>query len=106
MFKGMSNIYKQAQKMQKDMQKVQNELSKLEIEGQSGGGMVKIIVNGKKEPLSISIDQDILKEDKDMIEDMLLAAMKNALQNAEKTAEDKMKAMTGGSMPNFNIPGF
>ena len=106
MFKGMSNIYKQAQKMQKNMKKAQDELLKLEIEGQSGGGMVKIVVNGKKDPLSISIDEDILKEDKDMVEDMLLAAMKNALQNAEKIAEDKMKAITGGSMPNLNIPGF
>ena len=51
-------------------------------------------------------DNNILKEDKDMIEDMLLAAMKNALQNAEKIAEDKMKAVTGGSLPNLNIPGF
>ena len=49
---------------------------------------------------------DILKEDKDMVEDMLLAAMKNALKNAEKIAEDKMKAITGGGMPNLNIPGF
>ena len=106
MFKGMPNIYKQAQKMQKNMKRVQDELFKLEVEGQSGGGMVKIIVNGKKDPISVSIDNNILKEDKDMIEDMLLAAMKNALQNAEKIAEDKMKAVTGGSLPNLNIPGF
>ena len=77
MFKGMSNIYKQAQKMQKDMLKVQNELLKLKIEGQSGGGMVKIVVNGKKDPISINIDEKVLKEDKDMIEDLILAAMKN-----------------------------
>ena len=103
MFKGMSNIYKQAQQMQKKMQKVQDELLNLEIDGQSGGGMVKIVVNGKKDPISISINEDIFKEDKEMVEDLILAAMKNALQNADKIAEEKMKSVTGGSMPN--IPG-
>tara|TARA_Y100000590_G_scaffold418642_1_gene519636 strand:+ start:1513 stop:1833 length:321 start_codon:yes stop_codon:yes gene_type:complete len=106
MFKGMSNIYKQAQKMQKDMAKVQNELSELHVDGQAGGGIVKIVVNGKKEPISVTIDEDILKEDKDMIEDLVLAALKNALQNADKVAEEKMKSVTGGGMPNLNIPGF
>ena len=106
MFKGMSNIYKQAQKMQKDMQKVQNELAALDVDGQSGGGMVKVVVNGKKDPKSISINEDIFKEDKEMVEDLILAAMKNALQNADKIAEEKMKSVTGGAMPNLNIPGF
>lgn len=106
MFKGMSNIYKQAQKMQKDMQKVQEELLDLKIDGQSGGGMVKVVVNGKKDPVSISINEDVFKEDREMVEDLVLAAMKNALENADKIAEEKMKKVTGKSMPNFNIPGF
>ena len=63
MLKGMSNIYKQAQKMQKNMEKVQDELIKLEVDGQSGGGMVKVVVNGKKEPISVSMNEDIFKED-------------------------------------------
>ena len=84
MFKGMSNIYKQAQKMQKDMKKVQDELENLQIEGQSGGGIVKVVVNGKKEPKTVIIDDSILKEDKDMVEDLILAAMKNAFDKAEK----------------------
>ena len=106
MLKGMSNIYKQAQKMQKNMLKAQNELLELKVEGQSGGGMVKIVVNGKKDPISIKIDVNILKEDKEMVEDLMLAAMKNALGNAEKIAEDKMKSVTGGNIPNLNSPGF
>tara|TARA_B110000116_G_scaffold264266_1_gene271877 strand:- start:42 stop:362 length:321 start_codon:yes stop_codon:yes gene_type:complete len=106
MLKGMSNIYKQAQKMQKDMKKVQNELLSLSIEGQSGGGMVKVIVNGKKDPISLKIDNTVLSEDKEMIEDLVLAAMKNALENADKVSEEKMKSVTGGNMPNLNIPGF
>ena len=103
MFKGMSNIYKQAQKMQKDMKRVQDELENLKIEGQSGGGIVKVVVNGKKEPLSVAVDDSILSEDRDMVEDLILAAMKNAFDNAEKESAEKMKSVTGG-MPN--IPGF
>ena len=103
MFKGMSNIYKQAQKMQKDMNRVQDELENLKIEGQSGGGIVKVVVNGKKEPQSVTIDDSILSEDRDMVEDLILAAMKNAFDNAEKESAEKMKSVTGG-MPN--IPGF
>tara|TARA_B000000477_G_scaffold85257_1_gene72246 strand:+ start:460 stop:771 length:312 start_codon:yes stop_codon:yes gene_type:complete len=103
MFKGMSNIYKQAQKMQKDMKKVQDELENLQVEGQAGGGIVKVVINGKKEPKTVIIDDSILKEDKDMVEDLILAAMKNAFDNAEKESSEKMKSVTGG-MPN--IPGF
>ena len=103
MFKGMSNIYKQAQKMQKDMKKVQDELEDLNVEGQAGGGIIKVVVNGKKEPKSVTIDSSILDEDKEMIEDLVLAAMKNAFENADKESSEKMKSITGG-MPN--IPGF
>tara|TARA_B100001750_G_C15336626_1_gene510102 strand:- start:53 stop:370 length:318 start_codon:yes stop_codon:yes gene_type:complete len=102
--KGMGNIYKQAQKMQKNINKIQEELKNMEIEGNSGGGMVKIVVNGKKDILSVHIEKEILKEDKEMVEDMVLAAIKNAIENAEKEAESKMKSVTGGMMPN--IPGF
>ena len=101
MLKGMSNIYKQAQKMQKDMLKVQNELLELKIEGQSGGGMVKIVVNGKKDPISIDIDEKVLKEDKDMIEDLILAAINKAMDSADKISKDKMASLTGG----LNMPG-
>ena len=102
--KGMGNIYKQAQKMQKNINKIQDELKNMEIEGTSGGGMVKVVVNGKKDVLSINIDKDVLNEDKEMIEDMLLAAIKKAIENADNLAEQKMKSVTGGIMPN--IPGF
>ena len=102
--KGMGNIYKQAQKMQKNINKIQDELKNMKIEGTSGGGMVRVVVNGKKDVLSINIDKDILNEDKEMIEDMLLAAIKKAIENADNLAEQKMKSVTGGIMPN--IPGF
>ena len=104
--KGMGNLYKQAQKMQKNINKIQEELKSLEIVGSAGGEMVKVTVNGKKDIISISIDQEILKEDKEMIEDVVLAAIKKAMENADKIAEDKMKSVTGGMMPNMNFPGF
>ena len=104
--KGMGNLYKQAQKMQKNINKVQEELKSMEVEGSSGGEMVKVVVNGKKDVLSISINQEILNEDKEMIEDVVLAAIKKAMENADKVADEKMKSVTGGMMPNMNIPGF
>ena len=104
--KGMGNIYKQAQKMQKNMNKIQEELKEMRIEGAAGGKMVKVIVNGKKDILSLEIDEEVLKEEKSMVEDMVLAAIKNAIENADKISEDKMKSLTGGMMPNMNIPGF
>ena len=104
--KGLGNIYKQAQKMQKKMAEVQDELKNIKIDAQSGGGMVEVIVNGKKDILSIKINEEILNEDKEMIEDLILSAMNQAMQNAEKKANELMKSATGGSFPNFNLPGF
>ena len=104
--KGMGNMYKQVQKMQKNMKKVQEELENMRIEGSSGGGMVNVVVNGKKNVLSINIEKEILSEEKEMVEDMILAAIHKAVKNADKLAEEKMKSITGGMMPNMNIPGF
>ena len=104
--KGLGNIYKQAQEMQKKMAQVQEELKNTKIEGQSGGGMVKVLVNGKKDLLSIDINESIMKEDKEMLEDMVLAAVNQAMKNSEKKAEEMMKSVTGGALPNFNLPGF
>ena len=104
--KGMGNIYKQAQQMQKKMSQVQEDLKNVQVEGTSGGGMVKVIVNGKKDIISIDIDKSVLKEEKEMLEDLILAAFKQAMENADRKAEEMMKAITGGTLPNFNLPGF
>lgn len=104
--KGMGNIYKQAQQMQKKMSQVQEDLKNVKVEGSSGGGMVKVMVNGKKDIISIDIDPSVLKEEKEMLEDLILAAFKQAMDNADKKAEEMMKAITGGVLPNFNLPGF
>ena len=101
--KGMGNLYKQAQQMQKNINKAQEELKDLKVEGSSGGNAVIVIVNGKKDVKSIKIEPDILSEDIEMVEDMILGAIKNAMDNADEVAEKKMKSITGGMMPN--IPG-
>tara|TARA_B100000686_G_scaffold320606_1_gene372445 strand:- start:99 stop:416 length:318 start_codon:yes stop_codon:yes gene_type:complete len=102
--KGMGNIYKKAQEMQKKMAEVQEELKNTIVDGEAGSGLVKVTVNGKKDLLSVNIDESIFKEDKEMLEDLILVAVKNAMVNADKKAESMMKNVTGGMLPN--IPGF
>ena len=102
---GMTKMIKKAQEMQKQMEKAQEELNSIEIEGQAGGGMVSVKVNGHKELVSLDIDPEILKEDKEMIEDMILAAVNQGLQNAGKVAEEKMNSITGGIVGKMKFPG-
>jgi|TARA_X000001036_G_C20572514_1_gene763262 DNA-binding YbaB/EbfC family protein len=102
---GMNKMIKKAQEMQVQMEKAQSELNLIEIEGQAGGGMVTALVNGQKEIISLNIDPEILTEDKEMIEDMIVAAINQGLQNAGKAADEKMNSITGGMMGKMKIPG-
>jgi len=102
---GINKMIKKAQEMQSQMEKAQAELNSIEIEGQAGGGMVSVTVNGHKELIALNIDPEILNEDKEMIEDMILAAVNQGLQNAGKVAEEKMNSITGGMMGKIKIPG-
>jgi len=98
----MQKLMKQAQKMQQDMARVKEELREAQVEGVSGGGMVKVISTGDGEILSIDIDPEIIDpEDKEMLEDMVLAAIKDALEAANALSTQKMSAVTGG----MNMPG-
>ncbi|MEW6195107.1 MAG: YbaB/EbfC family nucleoid-associated protein [Bacteroidota bacterium] len=103
----MQGMMKQIQKMQADMAKVQEELGNKTISAESGGGMVKVTANGKKEIVSISIDDEIAKSgDKEMLEDLIVAAINKALSAAGKMAEDELQSVTKGMLPpGFNIPG-
>jgi DNA-binding YbaB/EbfC family protein len=105
---GMQGMMKQVQKMQGDMEKVQNELENKIVTEESGGGMVKATVNGKKSIVSIEIDNEIVESgDKEMIEDLVVAAVNKALDAAGKMAEDEMGNVTKGMIPpGMNIPGF
>lgn len=101
----MAGMLKQAQKMQEKMAKAQEELESLHVEGQSGGGMVTVVANGKKDILSVKIEPEILEEDVEMVEDLILVAINQAMQNASDAAEEKMNAATGGMLGNMKIPG-
>ncbi len=99
----MQQLAKQAQKMQLQMAKVQEEMDAREFEASSGGGMVTAKVNGKKEVLSITINpQAIDPEDAEILQDMILAAINEALKNASETMEREMGKLTGG----MNLGGF
>tara|TARA_B100000945_G_C20032127_1_gene435009 strand:+ start:270 stop:596 length:327 start_codon:yes stop_codon:yes gene_type:complete len=102
---GMSKMIKKAQELQNKMQEAQKELNTIKVEGQSGGGMVKVLVNGHKELVSLNIESEILNEDKEMIEDLIIAAVNQGLENAGKAAEEKMGSVTGGMLGNIKIPG-
>jgi len=108
MMKGnMAGMMKQIQKMQADMQKVQEELGNKSVTEESGGGMVKATVNGQKELVSIEIDDEIAKSgDKEMLEDLVVAAVNKAIESAGKMAEEEMGNVTKGMIPpGLNIPG-
>lgn len=98
------DILRQAQAMQQEMLKIQEELKGKEVEASVGGGAVVVKANGQKEVLSINISEDIVKEaveDKEMLEDLVLSAVKEALRQAEELSEKEMGKVTGG----MNIPG-
>ncbi len=105
---GMGNLLKQAQKMQKEMEIAQNELASIEVDGSAGGGMVSVKANAKMQILSIKIEPDVLEDDVDMVEDLVLAAVNQALTKAQDAANSRMSQVTGGmmgGMGGLNIPG-
>ncbi|MBI9073414.1 MAG: YbaB/EbfC family nucleoid-associated protein [Melioribacteraceae bacterium] len=105
---GMQGMMKQIQKMQAEMEKTQSELGNKTVTEESGGGMVKATANGKKEIISIVIDEEVASSgDKEMLEDLVVAAVNKALDSAGKMAEDSMASVTKGMIPpGMNIPGF
>lgn len=101
---GIGNIMKQAQKMQEEMVKAQEELAALEVTGQSGGGMVTVVMTGKHAVKRVSIDDSLLGDDKDMLEDLVAAAMNDAAQRVEASTKEKMSGVTAGLPPGMNLP--
>jgi DNA-binding YbaB/EbfC family protein len=98
----MNNMMKQMQKMQKKMEEVQAQVDATELEATSGGGAVKVVVNGKREVLDIEIDPSVVDpEDVEMLQDLVMAAVNEALRKAEEFASKEMGKVTGG----LNIPG-
>ena len=87
--------------MQADMQKAQEEIANMEVEGQSGGGMVKVLMNGRHEVRRVELDDSLMEDDKEMIEDLLAAAVNDAVRRIEETSSEKMSGVTSG----MNLPG-
>ncbi len=98
---GLGNLMRKAQQMQEDMKKAQEELKNLEVEGQSGGGLVKIVMTGKHEVCKVHIEESLLNEDKDMLEDLIAAALNDASNKVDKSTKDQFSSLTDG----LNLPG-
>ena len=97
---GLGQLMKQAQQMQENMRKAQEELAKIEVEGQSGAGLVKVRITCKFAVKQVSIDQSLLGEDKDMLEDLVMAAFNDAVAKAQAATQAKMSGFTAG----LNLP--
>ena len=102
----LAGLMKQAQQMQDNMKKMQEQLAGIEVEGQSGAGLVKAVITCRNEVKRISIDPSLLADDKDMLEDLLDAAMNDALRRAEQTSQEKLSSVTAGLPlpPGFKMP--
>ena len=97
---GIGQLMKQAQQMQEKMQKAQEELQNIIVHGESGGGMVKISITCKNEIKKIDIDDSLFSEERDMLEDLLIAAFNDAIRKADKKTQESMSGMTSG----LNLP--
>jgi hypothetical protein len=97
---GLGALMKQAQQMQENMKRVQEELAHIDVEGQAGAGLVKVTMSCKHQVKKVSIDQSLVGEDKDMLEDLVMAAMNDAAQKVEATVQAKMSGFTQG----LNLP--
>ena len=103
---GLSNIMKQAQRMQEEMQKAQERLGAEEVTGEAGGGMVKIVMNGKHEVRRVEIDPSLMEDDKEMLEDLVAAAVNDAAHRIAEKAQESMSGLTAGLPlpPGMKLP--
>ena len=97
----LGNMMKQAQAMQENMQKAQQELANTEVTGQSGAGMVEVVMTCRHDVRKVNIDPALMEDDREVLEDLIAAAMNDAVRKVEKTTEEKMSGLTAG----LNIPG-
>ncbi|WP_339617269.1 YbaB/EbfC family nucleoid-associated protein [uncultured Gilvimarinus sp.] len=104
--KGMGDMMQQAQQMQERMQKMQEELANSEVTGQSGAGLVSVTMTGRHDVKNVNVDASLLQEDKEMLEDLLAAAVNDAVRRVEANSRDKMSEMTAGMgmPPGFKMP--
>ena len=103
---GMAGLMKQAQQMQEKMQKMQEELANAEVTGQSGAGLVSVVMTGRHDVKRVTIDPSLMGEDRDMLEDLVAAAINDAVRRVESTTQEKMAGLMGGMAlpPGFKPP--
>ncbi len=107
MMKGqLAGLMKQAQAMQDNMKKAQEQLALVEVEGQSGAGLVKVVMTCRNDVKRVTIDPSLLADDKDMLEDLVAAAFNDAVRKAEATSQERMAGLTAGLPlpPGFKMP--
>ena len=105
MMKGqIAGLMKQAQAMQENLKRAQDELASIEVEGQSGAGLVKVTMTCKHDVKRITIDPSLLADDKDMLEDLVAAAFNAAVRKAEETSQEKLGKLTAGLPPGMKLP--
>ena len=102
----LAGLMKQAQQMQENMKKMQEQLASTEVEGQSGAGLVKVVMTCRHDVKRIAIDESLLKDDKEMLEDLIAAAVNDAVRRVESTVQEKMAGVTAGLPlpPGFKMP--
>jgi len=102
----LAGLMKQAQQMQENMKKAQEDLARIEVEGQSGAGLVKVVMTCRHDVKRVTIDKSLMGEDKDMLEDLLAAAINDAVRRVESTTQEKMSGLTMGMPmpPGFKLP--
>ncbi|EPC02434.1 hypothetical protein L861_08660 [Litchfieldella anticariensis FP35 = DSM 16096] len=103
---GMGNLMKQAQEMQEKMQRVQEEVARAEVTGEAGAGMIKVTMNGRHDVSRVEIDPSIMEEEKELLEDLLAAAVNDAVRKVEANSRAKMEEVTSGLNlpPGFKMP--
>lgn len=102
---GLGNIMKQAQAMQENLRKAQEELARIEVNGSAAGGLVKVVMTCRHDVKRVSIDAALLKDEKEVLEDLVAAAMNDAVRKVEETTQQKMAGLTSGlGIPGLNLP--
>jgi len=101
---GLGGLMKQAQQMQQNMQKAQAELATVEVEGQAGNGVVKVVMTCGHEVRRVSLDDSVLSDDKEMLEDLIVLALNDAMKKAEATTQQRMSAFSAGLPAGMKLP--
>jgi len=104
--KSIQDLMKQAQQMQEKMQRMQEEAANAEITGESGAGLVRVVMNGRHDVRKVTLDSSLMSEEKELLEDLLAAAVNDAVRKVEKHSQEKMSEITAGMNmpPGFKMP--